>query len=136
MNREKLIAVFDEVVSRFSDHDNPKILTKVAGALFNKAVVLGSLGKAEEEMAAYDEVVSRYADHDDHEILRQVASAKNGKAWTIYCLNNKERFPEALSLAISASASDPEDSFISHTIAMISGSLNQWDKRFSSLVIF
>jgi tetratricopeptide (TPR) repeat protein/predicted transcriptional regulator len=133
---EEEVVAYDEVVTRFGDHGNPEVLTQVARALFNKGVALGRLGKAEEEIAAYDEVVTRFGDHDNPEILAQVAGAKNGKAWTIYCLNNKERFPEALSLVKSAQESDPENSSISHTIAMISGALNQWDQAFQFARIF
>jgi tetratricopeptide (TPR) repeat protein len=127
---EEAITTCDEVISRFGDHDNSEILTQVARALFYKGVVLGMLEKAEESIAAYEEVVFRFGDHNNPEILAQVTNAKNGKAWAIYCLNNKERFPEALSWAKSAQKSDPENSKISHTIAMISGALNQWEEAF------
>ncbi|HEX9732192.1 MAG TPA: AAA family ATPase, partial [Thermoanaerobaculia bacterium] len=78
------LAVYDEVVSRYGQRQEPALAEQVATALFNKGFCLGALDRSAEELAVYDEVVSRYGQRQEPAIAEQVASALGGKGWREY----------------------------------------------------
>ena len=57
---EEAIAVYDDVVARFSAASEPAQRERVAMALVHKGVTLGRLGRAKEEIAVYDDAVARF----------------------------------------------------------------------------
>jgi hypothetical protein len=62
------------VVQDYRDDPAPALRERVATALYNKGVVLGELGRAEEALAAYDRVVQDYRD-DPAPALRELVDA-------------------------------------------------------------
>ncbi|MDY6972657.1 MAG: ATP-binding protein [Thermodesulfobacteriota bacterium] len=87
---EEAIAVYDEVVSRFADVDEPALRVLIAGALVIKGIMLESLGRSEELISVYDEVVSRFGDMDDPALRGQVARALVNKGVTLGSLDRNE----------------------------------------------
>ena len=67
------LAVYDEVVARYSEDPAPALREQVAKALVNKGVALGALGRSTDELAVYDEVVARYGE-DPAPALREVVA--------------------------------------------------------------
>jgi hypothetical protein len=53
---------FYDVVARFGDAAEAPLREVVAGALVNKGVALGALGRSEEAIAVHDDVVARFGD--------------------------------------------------------------------------
>jgi hypothetical protein len=62
------IAICDEVISRFGDRTELRIVEQVARAMGIKAVTLGECGDASAEIIVYDELVSRFGDRPETEI--------------------------------------------------------------------
>jgi tetratricopeptide (TPR) repeat protein len=69
------IAVYEDVVARFGNSDDPVLREQVANALFNKGVALGQMGRPAEAIAVYDDVLARFGDSDDPVLRERVASA-------------------------------------------------------------
>ncbi|MCC5828526.1 MAG: tetratricopeptide repeat protein [Phycisphaeraceae bacterium] len=84
------IEVFDEVVRRFADRDEPVLAEGVARALANKGVALGSLGRFEDAIEVYDEVVRRFADREEPNLAEEVARALVNKGVTLGSLGRPE----------------------------------------------
>ena len=89
----------------------------MAGALFNKGVTLGTLGRSEEEIAVYDEVVKRFGEAGEAALRAQVADALFNKGITLGTLGRSEekiavydevvkRFGEAGEAALRAQVAD------------------------------
>jgi tetratricopeptide (TPR) repeat protein len=97
------IRVYDEVVKRYGQSNEPVLQRQVARALISKAVTLEKLERGKEEVLAYDEVVKRYGECDDPQLREDVARALLYKGITMGQLN---RTPEAIALL-----KDVEDRF-------------------------
>ncbi len=54
---DEALAVYDMLMDRYGTSDRPEIRASVGGALLNRAFMLGSLDKFEEEIASYDVVI-------------------------------------------------------------------------------
>lgn len=54
---DEAVSVYDILTDRYGGSDSPEIRALVGGALLNRAFVLGSLEKFEEEIASYDAVI-------------------------------------------------------------------------------
>ena len=92
---DEALAVCDEVLRRFGNSDEPKVVEQVAVALVIKATVLGKLDRREEALGTCDEVLRRF---DDGKVLLlpgQVARALVIKAAVLGDLN---RADEALAV--------------------------------------
>ena len=75
------LAIFDKLISRFKDAEEPNIREIVASALFNKGNTLGDLDRFEDAIAVYDDIIRRFGDTGDEAIRDHVGSAFNGKAF-------------------------------------------------------
>ena len=63
------------VVKGFGDDTNPALREMVAQAMLDKGVVLGQLGRAEEDLANYAELLERFADDLAPGLRKVVAKA-------------------------------------------------------------
>jgi len=76
---EEADGVYDEVVARFGDADEPALREQVAKALFNKGVMLGVLGRSGEAVGTYDEVVARFGEADEPALREAVERARSAR---------------------------------------------------------
>jgi tetratricopeptide (TPR) repeat protein len=90
--REALTA-HEQVISGYWSDSNPALRKLVAKALIKKGVVLGTLGRSEEELAAYQQVITDYRDDSDPALREQVAQALYNKS---IVLGELGRFEEEL----------------------------------------
>ena len=81
---QEAIDVYDQVVARYGDRQEPALADLVATALFNKGVRLGALSRGQEEIDVYDQVVARYGDRQEPALAEMVASALGNKGWRQY----------------------------------------------------
>ena len=77
---EETIPLYDEVVERFGKIKEPAILEQVAGALLNKGVRLGVLGRSEDAIKIYDEVAARFSQATDPKLIKCVDKARQQRA--------------------------------------------------------
>ena len=75
-------AAYDEIISRFSGHEDPEVRRQVAKALLNKGTAFGRQGKTADERAVYDEIVRQLGDAPETGLKVQVAKALLNKAMT------------------------------------------------------
>jgi len=87
---QEAIDVYDQVVTRYGDRQEPALAEKVAMALFNKGVGLGALGRSQEEIDAYDQVVARYGDRQEPALAEQVAKAFVNKGVRLGALSSSQ----------------------------------------------
>ena len=87
---EEALDVYDEVVSRFGESQDPTVLELVAAALAGKGVALGELNRPEDKLAAWNEVVHRFEESDTPVLLQLVATALSNKGATLGALNRLE----------------------------------------------
>ncbi|HHT9115414.1 MAG TPA: hypothetical protein ACFYEL_02985, partial [Candidatus Wunengus californicus] len=66
---------YDEVVRRFGEATEPALRERVAKALVNKGITLGSLNQSKDEIAVYDEVVRRFGEATEPALREEVAKA-------------------------------------------------------------
>jgi hypothetical protein len=59
------ILVYDELVERFGDADNPKLREQVGRALANKCARLAALDRSEEATVVLDELAERFGDAEE-----------------------------------------------------------------------
>ena len=64
--------------------------TATAGALVNKGVTLGQLGRSEEAIAVYDDVVGRFGTATELPLREKVARALVNKGVTLTQLGRRE----------------------------------------------
>ncbi|HEX9732648.1 MAG TPA: AAA family ATPase, partial [Thermoanaerobaculia bacterium] len=81
------LAVYDEVVSRYGQRQEPALAERVAKALVNKGFRLGALDRSAEALAVYDEVVSRYGQRQEPALAEQVAKALVNKGFRLGALD-------------------------------------------------
>jgi len=74
-NVDEEIGIYDRLLERFGNAQNPYVRYILAMALVNRAVQLGQSGKLQEAARAHAEVVTRFLDAPEPEIRAQVASA-------------------------------------------------------------
>jgi tetratricopeptide (TPR) repeat protein/DNA-binding transcriptional ArsR family regulator len=107
----EILAVYDNVVSRFGEASDPAMRVRVARALVNKGITLGQLGRSEDAIAVYDNVVSQFGEASDPALREQVARALVNKGFRLAQLGRSEeaivvydnvisRFGEASDLAL------------------------------------
>ncbi|MBL8511570.1 MAG: hypothetical protein JNM52_07980, partial [Betaproteobacteria bacterium] len=72
---EEVIAVCDDVVSRFGDSLEVALCVDVAQAMAIKVAVLNELGRREEAMSTLDQVIERFGERDQLELQLEVARA-------------------------------------------------------------
>ena len=73
---EREIDVYDELVERYGDSDDPAVQEQVAKALDNKGITLRRRDGATAEIAAYEEIVTRLAHSPALAIQEWVAEAQ------------------------------------------------------------
>ena len=69
------LAVYDVLMARHGGSDSPEIRKVIGGALLNRAFVLGSLKKFEEEIADYDTVIDYVGQQEKSGYVSRVALA-------------------------------------------------------------
>ena len=99
-----------EVIARYGDATDPELVVPVAGALVDKGVVLGGLGRLEEALAAYEEVIARYGDATDPDLVVPVAGALLNKGVVLGGLGRLEEALAAFEEVIAryGDATDPQ----------------------------
>ena len=80
----------DELMQRFGDSDDPELRVRVANALFNNGVALGSLDRNEAAVETYDELLRRFGESDDPELRLQVANALFNKGVALGSVDRNE----------------------------------------------
>lgn len=65
------VAVYDDLLRRFQDIDDPWLWPIVAAGAVWRALELATLGRTDEQIAAYDDVIARY-DHVDDRHMREI----------------------------------------------------------------
>ena len=76
---ESALAVFEELLRRYSKTRTPELLEGLARTLVNKGITLGLLNRPEEELATYDEVLRRFDNSEALEFPEPVASSLTNK---------------------------------------------------------
>ena len=87
---EEEIAVYDDLLARFSHATQFELRRLVARALFNKAFTLGTLGRKEEEIAFYDDLLARFSNENLMSVRQLVANALINKGVTLGTLGRNE----------------------------------------------
>ncbi len=87
------IAIWDDLIERLGEVDEPEVQVEVANALMKKAAAQMKLGEWEAATAVCDEAVRRYWTSDRADLRREVAMAMELKAMN---LNRMGRGREAL----------------------------------------
>ena len=87
--RDDARAAFAEFLAKFGGSKTPRI-SEPPVALFNRGVILGILGRSEEELATYDEVLERFGDSEAHDVLALVAESLFNKGGVLRTLNRLE----------------------------------------------
>jgi tetratricopeptide (TPR) repeat protein len=59
---EEAIAIFDALIERFGDSEEPALRREVAFALSNKATALARLGREDEALSVHEDRVERFAE--------------------------------------------------------------------------
>ncbi|MCH8024500.1 MAG: hypothetical protein IIB43_07320 [Candidatus Marinimicrobia bacterium] len=72
--------IYDEIIERFSEREEPELLERVAKALHNKGYVLSLMKQPTAEIAVYDEIVSRFGGSDIESLSQSAVQAMNKKA--------------------------------------------------------
>ena len=79
-----MVAACEDVIAAFADALEPALRERVAGALFNKAIAFGDLGRLEEAIDAYEDVVARFSGAaGDRRLRDRVAKALFNKGVTL-----------------------------------------------------
>jgi tetratricopeptide (TPR) repeat protein len=87
---EEAIAVYDDLLRRFGDAQEPVLRERVAMALLNKGYRLGVLNKSEEAIAVYDDLLRRFGDAQEPVLREQVAMVLLNKGYRLGVLNKSE----------------------------------------------
>jgi len=74
------LEAFDDLVGRFGDTSDPRVLVQVARALYGKAQCLRRLGRGEAAVDGYEAFIGRFGDSTDPEIRGLVEWAFYNKA--------------------------------------------------------
>jgi tetratricopeptide (TPR) repeat protein len=98
-HHEEAIAIFDEVVRRFSEEKS--LGEQVAKALVKKGVRLGQLQRSEEAIAVYNEVIGRFGSSDEIALQEQVAKTQFNKGVRLGQLQRHEEAIEVYNEVIS-----------------------------------
>jgi tetratricopeptide (TPR) repeat protein len=72
---EDAIKVYDELITRFSNHTDLAVLEALAKALFFKGMILDSLDRTEEVIVVCDELITRFVSHTEIPLLERLADA-------------------------------------------------------------
>ncbi len=90
---DKAIVIWDDLIKRFGEDDEPDIQLQVARALTKKAGAHMKMARCDAALAAIDDAVARYGAAGHHDLRREVATALELKAMI---LNQMGRGHEAL----------------------------------------
>ena len=78
------IAVYDDLLARFSATTELSLREQVAKAIFSKGFRLGQLNQSAEEIAAYDDLLARFGAATELSLREQVANVCNSRtAWSM-----------------------------------------------------
>ncbi len=103
---------------------------RVACALVNKGVALGSLGRGEGAIAVYDEVISRFGDAEELPLREGVARALNVKAWKVCEIGDSLEVDQAIAAVEKAISIMPQNMAFHHTLACLLGLASRWEETF------
>ena len=93
--QESALAIFEELLTRYSKMQTPELLEGVARTLVNKGVTLGLLNRLEEELASYDEVLRRFDNSEALGFLEPVARSLTNKGVVLSALGKPEEALDA-----------------------------------------
>ena len=82
---EDAIALYDDLIERYSSDKEPAMREKIANAMFNKGVTLGQLGRSEDAISLYDVLIERYSSDKEPAIREKITNAINGKGFNLLC---------------------------------------------------
>ncbi|MCX7176123.1 MAG: hypothetical protein NT159_19805 [Proteobacteria bacterium] len=106
---DEVMAVSDEVVSRFGSALDEGLRVRVAMASLNKGNALLRLQRKEEAIAAYGEVVSRFGSAPDERLRVYVAMALANKGTALSQMNRREEAIAVSDEMLSCFGSAPEE---------------------------
>lgn len=98
---EDEIAVYDELVTRFSTNTNENILIQIANALHNKGVRLSDLNRFEEAINVYNEVIKRFIGNTNTNIQERVIDGLINKGVILGKLDRNEEAIEVFDVLLS-----------------------------------
>jgi tetratricopeptide (TPR) repeat protein len=87
---DEAIAIFDDLVARYGNHDMAVIQERVCAALYNKGIDLGKLDRSEDAISAYNEVLARFGAIQNPSLLVTIVSALYNKGVRLGKLNRSE----------------------------------------------
>jgi len=95
------LAKNDEIIGRLHQSVAVNLHKRVARALVNKGVTLGTLVRSEEAIAAYDEVLSRFGTAGEAALRERVARALFNKGFPLATLGRTQEAVAVLDELIS-----------------------------------
>jgi tetratricopeptide (TPR) repeat protein len=99
------VAVYDDVLARFGNAQEPALREEVARALVSKGFALRQMGDSAAAVAVYDEVVARFGDAQELALRERVARARISLASML--LDQQEEFTRAETLYREAASVEP-----------------------------
>ncbi|WP_182913873.1 tetratricopeptide repeat protein [Sphingobium terrigena] len=87
--RAEAIAIYGEIVSRFSSSEHHDLQTQVAMALLNQGYELGALNRRAEALVIYDDIMTRFGKSHHPELQERVAKALVNKGIELAALNRR-----------------------------------------------
>jgi tetratricopeptide (TPR) repeat protein len=90
---DEAIQIFDEVIRRFADSNEPQLLEVVAEAFTQKGQALAQLGRFSDANLTFDLTIKKFENSDDTKIQQSTARAMVGKA---FALGDLDRLDEAI----------------------------------------
>ena len=87
---EEEIAVYDDLLARFSNASEAAFREQVASGLFNKGFKLGALGRSDDAIAVYDDLLARFGNASEVALREQVAKGLFNKGFTLGTLGRSE----------------------------------------------
>jgi tetratricopeptide (TPR) repeat protein len=76
---DQAVLIYDTLIARFSDANQPTLLEQVAEAMFSKGANLAKLGRENDAIAVYDNLIARFSQSNQPALLEQVAKAMFNK---------------------------------------------------------
>ncbi len=113
---EQEIEVYDELISRIGGVDEPALRRRVANALLNEGITLGTLGRLERAIKVYDDLIARAGRAHEHALRECVASALLDRGFRLDALGRSEQEIEVYEVLVGL-LSDADNPTLRHQVA-------------------
>ena len=87
-NQEEAVEVFNEVINRFKDSSNPKILKLYSEAQLKKVYCTNDETDNEEALGIYNEIIEKFQETNNRELLKELATTQFRKAMLLQNSSN------------------------------------------------